>query len=543
MKKLKRILAVLMTMAMVLGMTVTAFAAEETSTTEATVIGVEKEEGKNITVEAYQIIRYNPNGYYEEVIKDSITKDADENLAPSADDVQKLYNTQLSKLGTPTGFEGPNADGNYTSSTLGVGTWLVVVKGSEKYLYNPAIISVQQGTDGKVYGTLNLVTDTWGDDVYLKKDEPTITKKAESAGSDTTIEGTQYGDILKFTVTADIPSYTPGKTEIQYKISDTLTGLTLVNDDAHKPSATVGGENNTELTNAVENSIKNGETSFVVNDPDKPENTHLTNKFLTDYAGKQIVITYFAQVTSTELINVDKLNNTASLDYSTNDQVQHKSADTKHYTFGIDTVVDGVCETSTFNKTGEFIKINDKGDVQYEEHTGAVTKTTTEVEYLDGAEFQLHIGKADGPLFTDKQGKDTFTTADNGRLQIVGLDDTVEYYLVETKAPTGYTLNNTPIKVTINATYAEDGTLESYSVSMDGNESTAVTNYRYDETEGKTTLLNAGEASNPFGFKNTKLAELPSTGGIGTYIFTIAGILIMAAAAGFFFVSRRKAEK
>ncbi len=42
---------------------------------------------------------------------------------------------------------------------------------------------------------------------------------------------------------------------------------------------------------------------------------------------------------------------------------------------------------------------------------------------------------------------------------------------------------------------------------------------------------------------NTRLAQLPSTGGIGTTIFTIGGCAIMVVAAGLFFASRRKNEK
>lgn len=42
---------------------------------------------------------------------------------------------------------------------------------------------------------------------------------------------------------------------------------------------------------------------------------------------------------------------------------------------------------------------------------------------------------------------------------------------------------------------------------------------------------------------NTKLSSLPKTGGIGTTIFTIGGCVIMIAAAGLFFASRRKSAK
>ncbi len=42
---------------------------------------------------------------------------------------------------------------------------------------------------------------------------------------------------------------------------------------------------------------------------------------------------------------------------------------------------------------------------------------------------------------------------------------------------------------------------------------------------------------------DTKLSSLPSTGGIGTTIFTVGGCAIMIAAAGLFFASRRKESK
>lgn len=111
------------------------------------------------------------------------------------------------------------------------------MEGSSKYFYNPILISVEQGPDGLVYGTLNLSTDSWLDTdgitvLYAKKSEPTITKTAEKADeNDTEVVGTQYGDILKFTVTADIPGYIAGNQEIKYSIKDTLTGLALVKEE------------------------------------------------------------------------------------------------------------------------------------------------------------------------------------------------------------------------------------------------------------------------------------------------------------------------
>lgn len=67
-----------------------------------------------------------------------------------------------------------------------------------------------------------------------------------------------------------------------------------------------------------------------------------------------------------------------------------------------------------------------------------------------------------------------------------------------------------------------------------------------DET-GKVTLTVNGDVAtaklyNEGQLNDTKLSALPSTGGIGTTIFTIAGCVIMIAAAGLFFASRKKSD-
>lgn len=546
MKRAKKLLAVLLALAMVLGMSATAFATGG-SQSKATITGVEDEEG--VTVTAYKIISYNSDGYYFEVLDGTIGKSqsADQKypvLTPSSGDVQNLYYNKMDQLkstATAVTFNKDETTKNYTCDNLEPGTWLVVVNGSKNWIYNPAIISVGVGENGNEYGTLNLDTETWNDgtEVYLKKDNPTITKTAEAASGNSDVKGTQYGDILKFTISADIPAYTSEKQDIQYSIKDTLTGLTIVSSDEYPVTVIVGEGAGDPAESAIAQAkvssvIQDGSTSFEVNDFDRD--------FLIRNANKKITIQYYAKVTSTELINVDRLKNTAELKYSNNtttgESSNSTSANTKHYTFGIDTQVTGWKDSGSTVSTGEFVKIDDKGTISYNITDGVPTVSKGDATALGGAEFQLHIGSEDGALFTDKQGLTTFTTNEDGRLQIVGLDDGVDYYLVETKAPTGYTLNGTSVKVRIEATYKE-GTdeLTGYQVNIGGD----ITYYGYDIVTGKTDCLNDKDhPSNPHGFKNTKLTELPSTGGIGTTIFTIGGCIIMICAAGLFFVSRRK---
>lgn len=432
MKKFKKILALALSLAMVLGMSVTTFATPGKNKTEAQIEGIEAEmkDGQNtISVKAYQIISYDEKGSYKEVLTGTIDKDG-ENLTPTAANALALAKRK-SDLGEPVTFN-PNVNGVYTASVtdgLTAGTWLVLVEGSSKYFYNPILISVEQSPDGLVYGTLNLTTDSWLDTdgttvLYAKKSEPTITKTAEKANeNDTEVVGTQYGDILKFTVTADIPGYITGNQEIKYSIKDTLTGLALVNEQGYLPTATVGGATDNTLTAKVNAAIVANAKEFEVKD--------LGDDFLIQNAGKQIVITYFAKVTSEAKINVDRLNNTATLTYGTNDSTEPhvKEVETKHYTFGIGTTVDGKYETTEINKTGEFVKVNSDGSVEYVEKEGLV-ETKNGAELLSGAEFQLHIGSESGELFTDAKGNTTFTTGTDGRLEINGLDSDVDFVAV-----------------------------------------------------------------------------------------------------------------
>lgn len=126
------------------------------------------------------------------------------------------------------------------------------------------------------------------------------------------------------------------------------------------------------------------------------------------------------------------------------------------------------------------------------------TKTLVNVVRVNDGEYKVAL--------EGETGATTTLVATNGTLKVTGLDEG-NYEFKETKAPTGYKVNSENKAFTITAN-------EEAEVGID-----------------------AGN------FVNTKLSSLPSTGGMGTYLFTIIGVVVMAGAAGAFFISRRKGSE
>lgn len=150
--------------------------------------------------------------------------------------------------------------------------------------------------------------------------------------------------------------------------------------------------------------------------------------------------------------------------------------------------------------------------------TGAVNavKVDEEGNALKGAEFILYKADTNGGTTIKVNGSDVtvspvvndstnqkVTSDDDGAFSYKGLVSGVTYYLVETKAPTGYELLGAPI-------------------SFEVKEATPIVNY-------------TGESA----IKNIPSTDLPLTGGVGTTMFAILGIAFVAVGGTFLFKSKK----
>ena len=306
------------------------------------------------------------------------------------------------------------------------------------------------------------------------------------------------GGFVEYKVETQIPKYGTEYTNPVFNIYDKMSnGLSFVNDDndtAHKLKVVVGG---TEIVEGADtytlatNGLSDRKTFEI-----QFAKAFLENK---ENNGKKVEVTYYAQVNE----NAVYINeNSANITYQNKPGETTDATPSKKnvYTYGIDLTKNG-----------------DK---------------SADADGLDGAEFTL--AAANGEMISilvngkkvavngESKGGFQTTTVENkkGKLVFKGLKAGI-YTLTETKSPSGYSLAKNPITIVITAN--EDGSLA--DATVDGN-------------SVKDNMTEAGVV--PVGLQNKSGFSLPATGGMGTYLFTIGGLVIMAGAALLLIASRKR---
>jgi fimbrial isopeptide formation D2 family protein/LPXTG-motif cell wall-anchored protein len=256
-----------------------------------------------------------------------------------------------------------------------------------------------------------------------------------------------------------------------YVLHDVMSaGLTLDPDSIQAVNLTKGQDANTGDYHVITTGLGDGCTFEVV------FHQSYLDTITTD---TDIVVTYDAVVNENAVIAGDGNSNKTQLKFGEDSNYETTWDETKTYTYKVD-----------------------------------VVKTDGSNEFLDGAQFKLYDSETGGNEIalvqvskgvyrlakTGENGVEYITTV-NGQLEIRGFDAKTTYWLEETKAPDGYHELAERVKIAI-----ENSNIEA-------------------------TVTNDAWVSGGIHIVNKAGSLLPTTGGMGTTIFYVAGGAIVIAVA------------
>ena len=388
MKKMKKFFAVILSLAMVLGMSITAFATEAGTGTQAatgkiTVEGLTKEE---TTVKIYKVVSWdeaNSTWKAEEWAKDDV------NL--NVDPVTINWNALKGKATDANLYQAAKkvSDGTAEFDNLEIGAYLITANG----------ITTEYNVMGDFtydYDRDNLMVPA-EKTISAKASDYTVVKTFENGDPDKFVK---LGDSIPFVITTTFPSYEDGTTDRTFTITDTPTGMKI-----------------TDIKVKVGNDDLSAGTEYTL-DKTLPSTEAVTVNFASAYigtenehAGKTVTVEVTATVTETGTYSNKATTNKAS-DPST---------------------VEGETGSITINK------VDKKDNVLKGAEFSIASADGTKLQFVEVETGVYRLATADDAENT----KVTNVVATNGSVVVKGLDEGT-YKIVEEKAPKGYSVVDVP---------------------------------------------------------------------------------------------------
>lgn len=358
--------------------------------------------------------------------------------------------------------------------------------------------------------------------ITVKNEKPDMTKQVKERDKDNWKQDADYnvGDMVPYKITIDVPSNITNLKE--FTLTDTPTNL----EDKEVSLQCEGSDVDLNAYSVA----KEGEHGFKIT---------FTTENMASYAGKQIVVTYNAELLGGAVTTINGNQNTAKLEYSNkilpgqDDKDNPNRPENPDIKPGKDSIEDSAV-VYTFKlqilKKAEKADGTPLQDVEFDlykevskETINAITGAKAKNVGLDSEKYWLKINT--DPLKTDENGEVSQSGLANGT-----------YYLVETKTNKNYNLLKEPVKVELNIVYTT--TTKTEWVTDENGVKTLVKNEitKTEFKEGSDTSTGTHTET----IINKKGFTLPITGGMGTVLFSIAGFALMAGAAFVLLKGRRK---
>lgn len=401
---------------------------------------------------------------------------------------------------------------NPAESTAGNGTYTIANLDSGYYLVKGKDNTLTNADD---FYTAYLMKVVGNMTAAPKGDKPTLNKqiKHNESGEWGVVGDNQIGDTVEFRTITKVPN-TAGYTKYDYIIHDTMSAE-LTSNVTSSADVTIKVNDTTVLTTEYYIVTATGNSFSATVDilqaiADGKMNAN--DQLYTYYTG---VLNADAKV-----YDEGKQDNVAYLEYSNNPHVdteKGKTPEKKVYDWTFKMGINKVNENGG-QLTGAKFALSKNGTLK-------VADMNCDAEGIPAATTELigMVKLSDGVYRVATDGDaNVVYVVDAGNPVIKGLDDAVDYYLYETKAPAGYNLLSEPVHFKISAAYNEDGS-----------------NYT-----DVTVTVGAAAASNTLSANvvNKSGSTLPETGGIGTTIFYVLGSLLVVG-AGVVLITRKRMGK
>ena len=498
MKKMKKVMALLLSVIMILAMSATVFAAQ----TKITITGGDN--GSEYS--AYRLLNlttsttgtgenektnysYTLNSKYESVLKSVTGKTTEKDILS--------YISSLDAAGIRTFADTvyqnvKNMSADYTTKndefSVDQGYYLIT--------------ETKVGTTGKPAqtGSVSLVMlDTAGNkdiSVKTKEDVPEVVKKVkdvndsmgEKSGWQDSADA-DIGDEIEYQLTGTVSEKIGDYKGYYYEFVDTMTHLTYVNNSAE---VTVNGK---VCTNDFEINWDTAKKVLTVKIAD-------LKTILGVNKDSKVVVTYKAKLDDNAVVGSEGNPNTVYLKYANN---PYQNGDGTN-----DTGKTPTDKNIVFTYKVLADKVDENGNA------------------LKGAKFELFKQNEDSTW--KSLGEQAGTGTDENKFAWSGLDDGI-YKLVETKVPDGYNKLDDQI-FTVTGTHDSESD-DPKLTDLTGNVTTGTITFDKNVTNGSLSTK----------VENRSGSLLPSTGGIGTTIFYVVGVILMLGAGVLLITKRRMSAK